>query len=146
MDREEQFAALRQCYEDYLDGCRQRAQVSGPMRSLTRLLTGSSAMDRYAMNQFFTALQTLMEDLDHEDPQLAALVSEYMLLTAEGYDSESRLAFQAAESLTLGLLNQLTQENAARILAGYTARYPRRRFLLPKQKEVLAALERAAQA
>ena len=146
MDREEQFAALRQCYEDYLDGCRQRAQVSGPMRSLTRLLTGSSAMDRYAMNQFFTALQTLMEDLDREDPQLAALATEYMLLTAEGYDSEPRLAFQAAESLTLGLLNQLTQENAARILAGYTARYPRRRFLLPKQKEVLAALERAAQA
>ena len=76
MDREEQFAALRQCYEDYLDGCRQRAQVSGPMRSLTRLLTGSSAMDRYAMNQFFTALQTLMEDLDREDPQLAALAPE----------------------------------------------------------------------
>ena len=146
MDREEQFAALRQCYEDYLDGCRQRAQVSGPMRSLTRLLTGSSAMDRYAMNQFFTALQTLMEDLDREDPQLAALATEYMLLTAEGYDSESRLAFQAAESLTLGLLDQLTREAAARILAGYTARYPRRRFLLPKQKEVLAALERAAQA
>ena len=41
-------------------------------------------------------------------------------------------------------LAQLDREDAARLLRGNAARYPKRRQLLPKQEEVLNALVRAA--
>ena len=144
MEQQEQLDTLRQCYESYLEDCLQRQKDAGALNGLTRLLAGPAPHARRAVDKFFQQVQAAVAALDRTDGQLAAQAAEYMLLTVEGLNDESRLALQAAEGLTLTFLELLAQEDAARILAGYTARYPKRRMLLPKQREVLAALEKAA--
>lgn len=135
---------LAQCYEEYLDDRRLMLQVGGAFQGVSRFFTGPPAGERVMAQRFLQRLEACLAQLPRDDPALAAQAVEFMLLEDMSFDYNSRLMFQAAESYALPLVNVLSQEDARRLLRGYTARYPKRKLLLPKQEQVLDALMRAA--
>lgn len=144
MEWSDQLQPLRQCYEEYLEERQMILQDGGPFQGVARLFTGPPAGERMSAKRFIQRLEECLAQLDREDAGLVAQAVEYMLLEAEGTDQNSKLMFQAAESCALPLLDALAREDAARLLKGYIKRYPKRRQLLPKQREVMAGLSRAA--
>jgi len=144
MELSDGLQSLRQCYEEYLDDRRLMLREGGAFQGISRFFTGPPAGERVIAKRFLQQLETCVAQLSQADTALAAEAVEFMLLGAKGFDHNSQLMFQAAESYVLPLLDALSQEDAARILRGYTARYPKRRQMMPKQTEVLDALMRAA--
>ena len=144
METADRLLSLRQCYEDYMNDRRAMLQEGGAFQGVSRFFTGPPAGERMIAKRFLQQVEEWLAQLDREDAGLVTEVVGYMLLDAQGFDYNSQLMFQAAEPYTLPLIGCLSREDAARLLRGYAARYPKRRQLLPKQEEVLNALVRAA--
>ena len=145
MDAAAQLSALRGVYHDYLEAYRQRVVDNGPLHSLHKFLLGNSTTaDRKADTAFYKAAAEAVKGLENADPSTAGQAVRLMILEAEGPDSTSGLMIEAAQALATPLLPLLEGEDAAGILAAYRARYPKKRMLSPKQRELLAALEQAA--
>lgn len=146
MEGADRLEALRQCYAEYLDERRMLLQAGGAFQGVSRFFTGPPAGERVMAQRFLRQLEGCVAQLaETGEAELAALAAAFMLLEAEGFDYNSQLMFQAAESYCLPLLAVLAPADARRLLAGYTARYPKRKLLLPRQEQVLAALLRAAE-
>lgn len=145
MDLPEALRPIQQCYEDYLAGCCRRASDIGALQNLTRLLVGPTTAEGEGIDQLFTHLKDAVAALDGADAALAVQAAEYILLTADGFDQRSRLGIQAAQALALPLISRLSADDCRALLRRYTARYPKRQMLLPRQQDVLAALKRGAQ-
>jgi hypothetical protein len=64
-----------------------------------------------------------------------------MALEAQGRDSSSQLMLEAAQALAIPLVGALATQDRAAILTEYQARYPKRRMLSPRQRELLTSLE-----
>ncbi len=144
MELSDGLQSLRQCYEEYLDDRRLMLREGGAFQGISRFFTGPPAGERVIAKRFLQRLEACVAQLDGADAALAAEAAEFMLLNTKGFDHNSQLMFQAAEYYALPLLDTLAPGDAARILLGYTARYPKRKLLMPKQLEVLDALVRAA--
>ena len=144
MDVPEALRPIQQCYEDYLSDCRRQAADIGALQSLTRLLTGPSAAEGEGIDRLFSQLESAVAALELEDESLAVQAAQYILLTADGFDQRSRLGTQAAQVLALPLISRLSPDSCRALLRDYTARYPKRWMLLPRQKEVLSALKQRA--
>ena len=139
----EQFNALAALYRDYLEEYARRVEEAGPLRGLHKFIRGgASRSDSKADVAFYRAVEQTVAAWTEEDDALGAV--RLMVLEAEGADAESRLMMDATQALAIPLLPRLSREDAAEILAAYKARYPKKRMLLPKQRELLAALEEAA--
>lgn len=139
----ERLDALTALYRDYLEGYAQRQEEAGPLRGLHKFIRGGpSRSDSKADLAFYHAVEQAVAAWTEEDDALQAV--RLMLLEAEGTDAGSRLMMDAAQALAIPLLPRLRREEAGEILAAYKARYPKKRMLLPKQRELLAALEQAA--
>ena len=144
MEAIDRLPALRRCYEDYMDDRRAMLREGGAFQGVSRFFTGPPAGERMMAKRFLQQVEEWVAQLGLEDAGLVADAVRYMLLEAQGFDYNSQLMFQAAEPYVLPLIGGLSREDAAQILRGYTARYPKRRQMLPKQLEVLDALVRAA--
>lgn len=146
MDSWEKLAALRAVYDGYLEGYRQRQIENGPFHGLQKFLLGNMpASDRKADNAFFKAVQQAVADLEQaldDDPGPAAPAVRLMILEAEGPDSTSDLMIAAVQALAIPLVPHLSEGDRAEILAAYRARYPKKRMLSPKQRELLEELEK----
>lgn len=136
--------ALRRCYEEYLEERELLLQAGGAFQGVSRFFTGPPAGERLMARRFLQRLAQCVEQLPPEGADAVVQGAEYMLLSVHRCDYNSQLMFQAAESYALPLIPRLEREDAARLLRGYRARYPKPRMLMPKQREVLSALERAA--
>lgn len=146
MAAQEQLTALIAVYEDYLVSYQQRAPKSGVFHGLRRLFRGgSTAEERKADMDFYHSVQRAVAELSaaltEEDGAIAARAVRYMILETEGSDASSRLMIEAIQAVAIPLLAFVPQEERAAILAGYQGRYPKKRLLSPKQRELLAALE-----
>lgn len=140
-----QLESLTALYRDYLDAYAQRVVDNGPLHGLHKFLLGNSTPnDRKADNAFYQAVEQAVAALSDADEVTTARAVRYMILEAEGADDTSRLMIEAAQGLAIPLADKLPGEEAASILAGYKARYPKKRMLSPRQRELLAALEQAA--
>ena len=133
---------LKGLYADYLAAY---ADMDRPT-ALERLIRGGpDQAERRSVTDFYAAVEAaaseLREALTPADSPLAAEVIRFMILEAQGPDSTSQLTFAAAQALAIPLIGVLTPEEAAALLAGYTARYPKQRLLTPRQKELLRALK-----
>lgn len=136
---------LTALYRDYLESYAQRVVDNGPLHGLHKFLLGSSTPnDRKADTAFFQAVERAAADLWDADEDIAALAVRYMILETEGFDDSSRLMIEAAQGLAIPLVDRLSREDAAAILADYKVRYPKKRLLSPKQRQLLAALEQKA--
>ena len=145
MEGSERLEALRQCYAEYLEERRMLLQAGGAFQGISRFFTGPPAGERVMAQRFLRQLEGCVAQLaETGETELAAQAAAFMLLEAEGFDYNSQLMFQAAESYCLPLLSVPDPADAKRLLSGYTARYPKRKLLLPKQEQVLAALTQAA--
>ena len=142
-----ELASLLEAYEAYLDAYRQRVVDNGPFHGLHKfLLGGSTPGDRKADRAFYESIEqnvaALRAVLGETDSPTAARAVRYMLLEAEGTDPSSRLMIEATQALAIPLLPWLSDSDRAAILEEYKARYPKKRMLSPRQRELLAALER----
>lgn len=134
---------LTALYRDYLEGYAQRLEAAGPLRGLHKFLLGNSTPnDRKADKAFYQAVEQASAALSNADEDTIVQAVRYMTLEAEGADDSSRLMIEAAQGLAIPLVDKLPGGEAAAILAGYKARYPKKRMLSPRQRELLAALER----
>ena len=145
MEPREALNTLQQLYAGYLDTC---AQADTP-GWLERLLQGGpSRAERKAVTDFYHAVEqavlNLRADLTAADTELAAQTVRFMILDARGSDSATQLTLDAVQPLAMPLLDVLTPEDGAAILAAYKARYPKKRMLTPTQQSLLKALEQFA--
>lgn len=113
---------------------------------LNRLLQGGpSKTERKTVTDFYAAVEQAVAELkgrlSQEDSAPAAEAIRFMLFEAKGTDTTSQLTFVATQPLVMPLLEHLSREDAAALLADYTARYPRKNLLTPRQKELLEALK-----
>ena len=134
--------SLKQLYANYLEEYAQMGQDGW----LTRLLQGGpSKSERKTVTDFYDAVEQAVAALDKlltpEDSPLADEAIRFMLFEAKGPDTTSQLTFVATQPLVMPLLDKLSREAAATLLADYTARYPRKNLLTPRQKELLTALK-----
>lgn len=136
---------MTRLYQEYLADYAHRLEEAGPTRGLQKFLVGNaSATDRKADNLFFKTAEQAVAALSDADGDTAFQAARFMLLESEGFDPSSTLMMEAVQGLSIPLIGRLSREDAATLYAGYAARYPKRRMLSPKQREVLAALERQA--
>lgn len=142
MDRLNALIAL---YEDYLKTYAQRVEEAGPLRGLHKFLLGNStAGDRKADTGFYKAVEQKASQLADADQDIIARAVRYMALEAEGVDPSSILMMEATQGLAVPLVDSLSKEDASAILAAYKTRYPKKRMMAPRQRELLAALEQKA--
>ena len=142
MDR---LNTLTTLYRDYLDQYAQRLEEAGPFRGLQKFLLGSStAGDRKADTAFYHGVEEAVVALSAAADDVVIRAVRYMALEAEGMDPSSILMMEAAQGLAAPLAARLPREEAASILSEYKARYPKKRMMVPRQRELLAALEQAA--
>lgn len=144
-----ELTALREVYGTYLEEYRQRVVDNGPLHGLQKFLLGNStASDRKADTAFFRgaekAVEELLAALPGGESGEAEQAVRYMILEAEGTDASSRLMIEAAQALAIPLLEWTTPEEAGALAREYRARYPKKRMLAPRQRELLAALDRRA--
>ena len=116
---------------------------------MNRLLQGGpSKTERKTVTDFYAAVEQAVAELKSclspEDSPLASEAIRFMLFEAKGPDTTSQLTFVATQPLVTPLLKHLSREDAAALLADYTARYPRKNLLTPRQKELLEALKQLA--
>lgn len=140
-----ELTSLLALYQDYLSDYADRVVSNGPFHGLHKFLLGSSTpADRKADNAFYQAVEgavaALIPALSGPGDPVAARAVRYMILEADGPDESSRLMFEAAQALAIPLLEHLTAEDRAAILADYQARYPKKRMLSPRQRELLQEL------
>lgn len=140
-----ELTSLLALYQDYLKGYADRVVSSGPFQGLHKFLLGSSTpADRKADTAFYQAVEgavaALIPALSGPGDPAAARAVRYMLLEADGPDGTSRLMMEAAQALAIPLLDFLTAEERTAILADYQTRYPKKRMLSPRQRELLTAL------
>ena len=133
---------LKQLYADYLTEYAGMEKYSG----LERMLRGGpDRAERKSVADFYAAVEQAVDRLrgclSPEDSALAAEAIRFMLFEADGTDSTTRLTFVATQALVTPLLDFLSREDASALLADYTARYPRKNLLTPRQKELLEALK-----
>ena len=133
---------LKQLYADYLGEYAQMERVG----YLNRLLQGGpSHAERKTVTDFYAAVEqavtALNELLTAEDSPLADEAIRFMLFEAKGPDTTTQLTFVATQALVTPLLDFLSREDAAALLADYTSQYPRKNLLTPRQKELLKALQ-----
>ena len=138
---------LLDLYRGYLAEYAQRLEDNGPFHGLHKFLLGDSTpSDRKADSAFFRAVEqavdALARALDGRPAAEAARAVRFMALEAEGVDPSSRLMMEAAQGLALPLVPLVPPEERAAIRADYLARYPKKRMLSPRQRELLAALEK----
>ena len=145
MDAQAALSALVQLYADFMEDY---AQADRP-GWLERLLQGGpSRAERKTIADFYDAVQSAVETLRAEltpaDSGVAARAVRFLILDAEGNDPSTRLTVAATQALAIPLLDHVSPSEAAELLAGYQARYPKKRLLTPRQAELLTALERSA--
>jgi len=136
------LSALRQLYDDFLTNY---ADADRP-GYLERLLQGGpSKSERKTITDFYAAVestvQTLCAELTAADGDLAAQAVRFLIIEAEGDDPSTRLTVAATQALAIPLLDFLSPGDAADLLAAYTARYPKKRMLTPRQEDLLKALK-----
>ena len=146
MAAQEQLDALLAVYQGYLADYEQRLVENGPFHGLHKFLLGNSTRsDRKADTDFYNkteqAVSALNAALTERDSPIAAQAARYMILEAEGPDNTSGLMIEAAQALAIPLAERLDPAERKDILAEYQKRYPKRRMLSPRQRELLAALE-----
>lgn len=144
-----ELAVLRAVYGAYLEDYDQRVAESGPFRGLQKFLLGAPpAADRRADAAFYQSVERAVAELEAalgpEDGETAVRAARLMLLEADGGDAASRLMMEAAQALAIPLLAHVPPAEAAGLLEGYLARYPKKRMLAPRQRELLAELEKRA--
>lgn len=144
IDRDARSACdgLKQLYADYLE------EYSHMERDgwLNRLLQGGpSKAERKTVTDFYAAVERAVDGLKNclspEDSALSAEAIRFMLFEAKGPDTTTQLTFVATQALVTPLLDFLSREDAAALLADYTSQYPRKNLLTPRQKELLKALQ-----
>lgn len=146
MAAQEQLDALLAVYHAYLNSYAQRVVENGPFHGLHKFLLGNSTPgDRKADTDFYKkteqAVSALSAELTDRDGPVAARAVRYMILEAEGPDDTSGLMIEAAQALAIPLVGRLAPAERKAILAEYQQRYPKKRMLSPRQRELLAALE-----
>lgn len=142
MDSLAAFAALQRLYADFLSdyadadhpGWLERLLQGGPTKSERRTIT-----DFYSAVE--QAVQELISGMTAGDGSLAEEVIRFMIIEAEGGDSSTQLTFAATQALAVPLLDLVSPAAAARLLADYQTRYPKKRMLTPRQEDLLKALK-----
>ena len=145
----DRLAPLYNIYSDYLALYNQRVINNGALYGLKKFLMGSPpAADRKADNAFYKSVEEAINELEGSlvpgDEPLAAEGVRFVILEAAGSDDSSRLMIEAAQALAIPLIAHITAEDSTEILNKYKEKYPRRRMLTPRQRELVAALESAA--
>ena len=146
MGASEQLAALRVVYDEYAAAYAQRVIDNGPLHGLHKFLLGNStAGDRKADTGFYNAVERAVDglrlSLTGEEDGTAEAAVRLMILESEGSDPTSGLMIEAAQALAIPLIPHLTPAARGEITAAYKRRYPKKRMLSPRQRELLAALE-----
>ena len=142
MDAQAALAALVQLYTDFMEDY---AQADRP-GWLDRLLQGGpSKAEQKTITDFYDAVQSAVEALQAEltpaNSGLAARDVRFLILEADGNDPSTRLTVAATQALAIPLLDHVSPSDAAELLSGYKARYPKKRLLTPRQLDLLHALE-----
>jgi phage tail tape-measure protein len=146
MAAQQKLDDLLAVYRDYLDSYDQRVVDNGALYGLQKFLMGNPPVaDRKADQAFYHQVEqasaALAEALTEADGDVAARAVRYMTLEAQGRDNASHLMLEAVQALAIPLVGALPAQERAAILSDYQARYPKRRMLSPRQRELLAALE-----
>jgi len=142
MDPRDAFSALRQLYGEFLADY---AQADRPGWLERVLQGGPSKSERKTITDFYSAVegavQRLTSCLAPGNERLAAQAIRFMIIDAEGDDSSTQLTIMATQALAIPLLEFVSAEDAAELLAAYQARYPKKRMLTPRQEDLLKALK-----
>ena len=145
MSAQSELDALFAVYEGYLDEYADRVVSNGPFHGLHKFLLGTSTPgDRKADSAFYRAAEQAASALAAAGPEPgeAARAVRYMILEADGADAPSRLMIEAAQALAIPLLAYVTAEDRFAIAADYQARYPKKRMLTPRQRELANELNK----
>jgi phage tail tape-measure protein len=147
MEARQKLDELLAVYQNYLDSYDQRVVDNGAFQGLQKFLMGGPPVaDQKADQTFYhnveQAVAALAEALTETDGGVAAQAVRYMTLEAKGRDNVSQLMLDATQALAIPLVGALSPQDRAAILSDYQARYPKRRMLSPRQRELVSFLER----
>ena len=139
------LAEIRSLYQEYLDAAERVERERKPGDGLFGL--GKKPSDDPCHERFTTALETALRDFAAPGPdsrQVREVLAHIYEAPVEHREPASAYwMLNAVHGFTLELIERLSTEDAAALLARYAEAFPRRERL-PVQQQVYTALKRAA--
>ena len=139
---------FKRAYSEYVQFCRDLDAKSSPVSGILRVfgLNRKPANDP-GHERFFTEMQTALKEVINESPDsdTAASILDVVFHARSLYADEpvSPYMMIAVEGAAIGLIPCLSKDKAEEMYRQYKAANPRHQ-MLPVQKDILKALDKAA--